>query len=175
MAVNAFGDIYDWKTGQKIAGAHDEDGRLYDRTEMISYMRLIDEATAAAAESASAQGEEEQADEEYVTHSDEAAINTTIGIVFTNAPLQKPQLCKIAAMAHDGLARSIAPVHCTCDGDSIIALSVPSGPEGNPDKKPVIAGIDTVGSLASWAVSEAILRAVRSAESAYGLKALKDC
>lgn len=176
MAVNAFGDIYDWKTGQKIAGAHDEDGRLYDRTEMISYMRLIDEATAAAAESASAQGaEEEQADEEYVTHSDEDALNTTIGIVFTNAPLQKPQLCKIAAMAHDGLARSIAPVHCTCDGDSIIALSVPSGPERNPDKKPVIAGIDTVGSLASWAVSEAILRAVRSAESAYGLKALKDC
>ena len=143
---------------------------------MISYMRLIDEATAAAAAGASAQGaEEEQADEEYVTHSDEDALNTTIGIVFTNAPLQKPQLCKIAAMAHDGLARSIAPVHCTCDGDSIIALSVPSGPERNPDKKPVIAGIDTEGSLASWAVSEAILRAVRSAESAYGLKTLKDC
>ena len=90
MAVNAFGDIYDWKTGQKIAGAHDEDGRLYDRTEMISYMRLIDEATAAAAESASAQGEEEQADEEYVTHSDEDALNTTIGIVFTNALARRP-------------------------------------------------------------------------------------
>ena len=39
VAVNAFGDIYDWKTGQKIAGAYAEDGRLYDRTEMLSCLR----------------------------------------------------------------------------------------------------------------------------------------
>lgn len=177
MTVNAFGDIYDWKTGQKIAGACDDDGRFYDRTEMFSYLRRIEEAAAAAmASGGTAQKEKDrQTTDGSVTHSDQEALNTTIGIVFTNAPFQKPQLCKIAAMAHDGLARSIAPVHCTCDGDSIIALSVPSGSKSGSDDRPFIAGIDTVGFLASWAVSEAILRAVRSADSAYGLKALKDC
>ena len=38
----------------------------------------------------------------------------------------------------------------------------------------VIAGIDTVGSLAAWAASEAILRGVRSAVSAYGYPAVSD-
>ena len=93
-------------------------------------------------------------------------------------------------MAHDGFARSIAPVHTSGDGDSIIALSVPAqssgngfGPAADVDNKnclsasggePVIAGIDTVGTLAAWAASEAILQGVRSAESMYGYRALKD-
>ena len=123
-----------------------------------------------------------------------AAFNTTIGIVFTNARFEKPELCKIAAMAHDGFARSIAPVHTSGDGDSIIALSVNSqytrrekkaGQGENlsnavdshkktfPDTD-IIAGIDTVGSLAAWAVSEAILRGVRSASSAFGYPAVSD-
>ena len=43
----------------------------------------------------------------------------------------------------------------------------------SPDTE-VIAGIDTVGSLAAWAVSEAILRGVRSAASAFGYPAVSD-
>lgn len=142
IAVNAFGDIYDWKSGQKVAGAHAPDGRLYDRLEMAAFMR---------------------------THGapPPAAFNTTIGVVFTNAPLQKPALCKVAAMAHDGFARSIAPVHTSGDGDSVIALSVRG-------KKTVQADTDIVGILAAMASSEAILRGVRSAVSAYGLPALAD-
>ena len=148
VAVNAFGDIYDWKNGRKIAGAHAEDGRLLDRTETISHLLRIEGVR--------------------------AALNTTIGIVFTNAPFRKPQLCKIAAMAHDGFARSIFPVHTSGDGDSIIALSVPSAsPEGETGGA-FMAGIDTVGTLAAWAASEAVLCGVRSAESAYGFKALAD-
>ena len=171
IAVNAFGDIYDWKTGKKIAGAHADDGRLFDYREMITYLRKMEAA-----------------------RMQKAALNTTIGIVFTNARFGKPELCKIAAMAHDGLARSIAPIHTSGDGDSIIALSVNSKyrlPEKYDEdrKKPtedepghkipdrdtgVIAGIDTVGSLAAWAASEAILRGVRSAVSAYGYPAVSD-
>ena len=170
IAVNAFGDIYDWKTGSKIAGAHDESGRLYSHAEMIGYLRRMEQERMRA-----------------------AAFNTTIGIVFTNAPFEKPQLCKIAAMAHDGFARSIAPVHTSGDGDSIIALSVSGkkapvrdGQRHNETAEKEgrgqtvtetispVAGIDTVGSLAAWAVSEAILRGVRSAESAYGFTALRD-
>jgi len=84
--------------------------------------------------------------------------NTTLAIVITNAEFRKDQLCKIAGMAHDGYARSIQPVHTTADGDSIYAVSAGA----------VEADLDLVGTLAAEVVSEAILRAVLSAESAYG-------
>jgi L-aminopeptidase/D-esterase-like protein len=67
-------------------------------------------------------------------------------------------------MAHNGYARSIRPVHTSLDGDSIYAVSV-----GN-----VAADQDLVGMLAAEVISEAILRAVFSAESAYGFPAAKD-
>jgi L-aminopeptidase/D-esterase-like protein len=148
VAVNAMGDIFDWKNGQKIAGAYAGDGRLLNRTETISHLLRIEGA--------------------------KAALNTTIGIVFTNAPFCKAQLCKIAAMAHDGFARSIFPVHTSGDGDSIIALSVPAVSSGEETGESYMAGIDTVGTLAAWAASEAVLCGVRSAESAYGFRALAD-
>ena len=90
--------------------------------------------------------------------------NTTLGVVMTNASFSKSQLCKIAGMTHDGFARSIRPVHTTADGDSIYAVSV-----GN-----VEADQDLVGSLSAVVMSEAIKRAVYSADSAYGFKAAKD-
>lgn len=90
--------------------------------------------------------------------------NTTLGVVITNASFSKSQLCKIAGMTHDGYARSIRPVHTTADGDSIYAVSV-----GN-----VEADQDLVGSLSAMVMSEAINRAVYSADSAYGFKAAKD-
>lgn len=150
VAVNAFGDIYDWKTGQKTAGGHEETGRLYTREEMLTFLRAFEKQRILSAQ------------------------NTTIGIVFTNAPFSKPQLCKIAAMAHDGFARSIYPVHTSGDGDSIIALSVCGNSCGEQGVSVPQAGMDTVGSLAAWAASEAILRGVRSAVSAFGLPAASD-
>lgn len=90
--------------------------------------------------------------------------NTTLGIIITNAAFAKSQLCKIAGMAHDGYARSIRPVHTSADGDSIYAVSV-------GDNK---ADQDLVGTLAAEVMSEAILRAVSSAESAYGYPAARD-
>lgn len=90
--------------------------------------------------------------------------NTTLGVVVTNASFSKSQLCKIAGMTHDGYARSIRPVHTTADGDSIYAVSVGE----------VQADQDLVGSLSAAVMSEAIKRAVYSADSAYGLKSAKD-
>ena len=90
--------------------------------------------------------------------------NTTLAVVATNAEFNKTQLNKIAGMAHDGYARSINPVHSSADGDSIYAVSL-----GN-----VKADQDLVGTLAAEVVSEAIVRAVASAESAHGIKAAKD-
>ena len=90
--------------------------------------------------------------------------NTTLGVVMTNADFSKAQLCKIAGMAHDGFARSIRPVHTSVDGDSIYALSCGK----------VRADQDLVGMTAADVVSEAILRAVMSAEGAFGFPAACD-
>ena len=90
--------------------------------------------------------------------------NTTICAVFTNARFEKAQLCKIAGMAHDGYARSINPVHTSADGDSIYAVSIGE----------IEADQDLVGTLAAEVVSEAITRAVKSAEGAYGYPAAAD-
>ena len=84
--------------------------------------------------------------------------NTTLAVVITNARLDKALLCKIAGMAHNGYARSIKPVHTSADGDTIYAVSAG---EFEADQ-------DLVGTLAAEMVSEAIIRAVMSAESAYG-------
>jgi L-aminopeptidase/D-esterase-like protein len=90
--------------------------------------------------------------------------NTTLAVVMTNGRFNKSQLCKIAGMAHDGFARSINPVHTSADGDSIYAVSL-----GN-----LRADMDLVGTLAGEVVSKAIVRAVKSAKSAFGYPAASD-
>ena len=137
--VNALGDVYDWKTGRQIAGMLNETRDGLRQTS--AYMR-----------------------QNCAVVKNKFTGNTTIGIVFTNAYFDKPQLCKIAGMAHDGYARSINPVHTSADGDSIYAVSLGE----------VTADQDLVGALSAEVVSEAILRAVESAEGAYGYPALRD-
>lgn len=133
VAVNALGDIYDWKTGTKLAGLLSEDHRSFRATEELMY-----------------------ASTEVVEN--KFTGNTTIGVIITNAKFEKSALCKIAGMAHDGYARSIRPVHTTADGDSIYAVSTGE----------ILADQDLVGTLAAEVMSEAIIKAVKSAESAYG-------
>ena len=84
--------------------------------------------------------------------------NTTIGAILTNVALDKIQLSKIASMAHNGYARCIRPVHTSMDGDTIYALSNGS----------VNADMDLIGTLAARVMSMAIVKAVKSAESAFG-------
>ena len=139
VALNALGDVYDWKTGKKIAGLLTE-----DRSAFRSTMELMARKT-------------ESIDNKF-------AENTTLGVVMTNAVFSKVQLCKIAGMAHDGYARSIRPVHTSADGDSIYAVSAGD----------IKADLDLTGALAAEVVSEAITRAVSSAESGYGFPAAKD-
>ena len=90
--------------------------------------------------------------------------NTTLGVIVTNARFNKTQLTKIAGMTHNGFARSIRPVHTNADGDSIYALSVGNLP----------GDVNVVGCMAAKAMQEAILRAVKKADSAYGLKGYQE-
>lgn len=61
------------------------------------------------------------------------SLNTTIGVVATSASLDKAEASKVAAVAHDGLARAIRPAHAMTDGDTVFTLAVgdvdlPTGP-----------------------------------------------
>lgn len=90
--------------------------------------------------------------------------NTVIGAVLTNVRLTKEQVNKVAETAHNGLARTIRPAFTMLDGDTVFALS--SGE--------VEVDANIVGAYAAEAYARAILRAVRTAESAAGLPAAGD-
>lgn len=96
VAVNAFGDIFDYHKGLQIAGPT-KDGKI------LKTMDFIDQILGSFA--------------------DIKPSNTTIGAVATNATFSKTELTKIAGMAHDGYARSINPVHTLFDGDTIFSLA----------------------------------------------------
>ena len=49
--------------------------------------------------------------------------STTIGIVATDAKLDKAQAKRVAIAAHDGMARSLFPSHTPFDGDLLFSLS----------------------------------------------------
>jgi len=133
VAVNALGDIYD-HNGKMIAGLlnPEKDGLSNTLEELFRDVTIAGNLFTG---------------------------NTTLGIIVTNAALNKTQLTKVAGMTHNGFARAIRPVHTNADGDSIYALSV-----GN-----IPGDVNVVGAMAAKAMEEAILRAVRKAESAYGL------
>lgn len=90
--------------------------------------------------------------------------NTVIGVVATNAKLTKAEATKVAQMAQDGLAQSIRPAHTQFDGDTIFALAT-------GERK---TDVTTVGAFAAEVLARAIVRAVKTARSAGGLKGLGD-
>jgi L-aminopeptidase/D-esterase-like protein len=51
------------------------------------------------------------------------SLATTIGAVLTDATLSKAKASKIAAVAHDGMARAIRPIHSMFDGDTVFCLA----------------------------------------------------
>ena len=96
VCVNALGDIIDAKSGAILAGAKDENGNFVGTEKFI------------------------------LDHSDLSPVsgaNTTIGCILTDAKISKQQANKIASYAHNGLAKTISPVHTDFDGDTLFCLS----------------------------------------------------
>ena len=143
VAVNAIGDVRDRSTGQIIAGARAKGEGFLD-----SMAQIIRGATLPG---------------HPPIH---AAANTTIGIVATNAALTKSEATKIAQMAHDGLARTINPVHTAADGDTIFAAAT-----GTSNIK---AYVTTLGSVAAEVIARAVNRAIRQATGIPGLPAYQE-
>lgn len=132
VAVNAVGDVTDPATGRVLAGARSADGDS-----------LLDTRAALLA------GELPVAPLEGTA--------TTIGCVATDAVLTKAQAQRIARQAHDGLARTINPVHTSYDGDTLFALG--TGAAERP------GNLLLLGVLAAEVVAIAVQRAVMIANA----------
>jgi L-aminopeptidase/D-esterase-like protein len=86
--------------------------------------------------------------------------NTTLAVIATNVRMNKIQLMKVAELAHDGMARSIYPVHTSLDGDVIFALSSLDGERLEPPVEDTVL-VDLVGLAAADALLEAIQNSVK--------------
>lgn len=148
VAVNAVGDVLDPATGRVIAGVRSEDGAsLLDVRTLLTSRPVLQRPAAPAADAGVMQ-------------------NTTIGVVATNATLTKLQANRVATIAHNGLARTIVPVHTASDGDAIFALATGTV-AGAPN-------VDLIAWAASEAMAQAVVRAVRAAASIPGYPAARD-
>lgn len=95
-------------------------------------------------------------------------MNTTIGVVATDATLTKAQCARLAMAAHDGIARAVRPAHLLVDGDSIFGLSTAAAPA--PDERT----INLVLSAAADCVSAAIGCGMLAATSAGSMLSFRD-
>jgi L-aminopeptidase/D-esterase-like protein len=103
--------------------------------------------------------------------------NTTIGLVATDATLNKSQALKIAQMAHDGLARAIRPAHTMFDGDTLFCLA--TGEKKLPEIPgffiaPQAQSINDLGHAAADCMSRAIISGITSAGSLAGMIAFRE-
>lgn len=95
VAVNAMGDVVD-DAGNIIAGAKGKNGEFIDTEKCMAegdLKKLL------------------------------LGTNTTIGCVLTDAKLSKVEANKLASISHNGLARSIRPVHTDYDGDTMFCMA----------------------------------------------------
>ena len=140
VAVNALGDVRDPDSGALVAGTRDApDGR-----------RLVDTAQGLARGDA--------------PRGFGGPANTTIGVVATDARLDKAGATKVAAAGMLGFARALSPPHTIFDGDTLFVLSV-------GDR---VADLTRLGLAAADTVARAIVRGVRAATSLPGLPAARD-
>ncbi|MCW8085598.1 P1 family peptidase [Sabulicella glaciei] len=131
VAVNAVGDVFDPGTATVLAGTRNPaDGRPRSATAAIL------------------RGERPP----FL----EAGTATTIGVLATDAVLTKAQCQRLAGAGHDGLARTIDPVHTLWDGDTIFALATGRGGKAGD--------MMLLGVVAPRVMAAAVLNAVRAAK-----------
>jgi L-aminopeptidase/D-esterase-like protein len=84
---------------------------------------------------------------------------TTLVVVATDATLSKARCAKVAAIAHDGLARAVSPVHTMFDGDTAFAVATSRRPAPGP------AALHALLTAAADCTTRAVVHAVLAAES----------
>ncbi len=136
IAVNAFGDVYE--DGNVIAGVLDN-----TKTKVLNSYELMKQG---------------------VNKGGFSIDNTTIGIVATNAKLDKAGCKKISQMAHDGYARAIFPIHTPHDGDTIFTMATGE----------IETDITLLGSIAAEVVEKSIVNAIKNASDVKNILSYKN-
>ena len=134
VAVNCFGEVVDPASGRVVAGPRAEGGGF---ASTVDVLRGLGQAPWA--------GE-----------------STTLAVVATNARLTKEYACRLASVAHDGLARAIRPLHTMGDGDVVFTMAT-----GQVAVEPM--RYPALEALAAQAVERAVLKAVREARGLAGV------
>ena len=139
VAVNAVGGIFDHTNGQLLAGPRRAGGGFDDPVAML----LMGASNAPA-----------------------GPVNTTIGLVATDAQITKEDANYLARVSHDGLALSIRPCHTVRDGDTMFAMAT------GHNQAPV--DLTSLGAAAVEATAQAVLRAVRQATGLGGIPSISE-
>jgi L-aminopeptidase/D-esterase-like protein len=149
VAVNALGDVVDPDSGRILAGARafGSESLIAGEKGFFADTLLVMEGLLGQQSLGFGRGE-----------------NTVVGVVMTNARLTKEQVNKVAQMAQDGIARSVRPAHTMLDGDTLFSLSI-----GYRE-----ADVNIVGAYAAEVTAQAIIRAVKTAQTAGGLPTYSD-
>lgn len=99
-----------------------------------------------------------------------SSLNTTIGVVATDAVLSPAACRQVATAAHDGLARTIRPAHTPLDGDTVFVLATGAVEVAPVTDTPLALSPETglatvVGAAAADCLAHAVLIGVLAAES----------
>ncbi len=140
VAVNSIGGIRDPHTGQLVAGPRREDGRFDDPVGILL--------------------------EECSVPLPSGPVNTTIGVVATDARLTREEANYMARVSHNGLSMTIHPCHTIRDGDTMFAMA--SGEFQDE------VDLTTLGAAAAVVSARAVLRAVRLATGLGGIPAVSE-
>ncbi|MCH7841269.1 MAG: P1 family peptidase [Chloroflexi bacterium] len=139
VAVNAVGGIWDYTNGQLLAGPRRAGGGFDD-----SVALLLEGGADAPA----------------------GPVNTTIGLVATDAKITKEDANYLARVSHDGLALAIRPCHTVRDGDTMFAMAT-----GHNQSS---VDLTALGAAAVEATAQAVLRAVRQATGLGGIPSISE-
>ncbi len=140
IAVNSIGGIRDPYTGQLVAGPRREDGSFDDP------VRILLDGSPSAVPS--------------------GPVNTTIGVVTTDARLTREEANYLARVSHNGLSMTIHPCHTIRDGDTMFAMATG---EFTDD-----VDLTTLGAAAAEVTARAVLRAVRLATGLGGIPSVSE-
>lgn len=133
--MNSVGAVRDPDRGRWIAGAQDRSGRIVPPTAAVRARRRL----------------------LYRER------GTSLVLVVTDHPLNRPELQRLAVMAHTGLGRVVYPTHTATDGDAVFVTTTRE-PDSGSRLDSVL--IDQLGQATADLVTRAVLRAVAPSRTA---------
>ena len=143
VAVNAIGGIVDYRSGRLVAGPRRPDGGFDDPVELL--LRQPGGGAGGLPE---------------------APTNTTIGVIATDAALNKEEANYLARAGHNGLAMTIRPCHTLRDGDTLFGMAT--------GRQPAAFDLTALGAAAAEVTAQAVLRAIRQATGLGGFPAVSE-